>query len=188
MGLTTGAHQILRGSGAIPESFWELVDRYRAELEQQAQRILRSRVDAEDVVQETFREALAQSEKLSTARSLGAWLKTVNRANALNRLRSRKQDAQLSGKNSKLARPRATTGGFTTLELRDQLKQAMSVLPAEQRVAVMLHFYEHLSTADIAKRLKISTRTARRLIYEASMRLHGTLKRERETSSGETQA
>lgn len=176
MGLTTSAHQILRGTDAIPEAFWELADRYRDALVEQALRIVHSRADAEDVVQETFREAFAQGGALPGVRSLGAWLKTVNRANALNRLRTKKQDAQLSRKGAKLGRPRATTGGFTALELRDQLAQAMRALPAEQQAAVKLHFYEHLPTDEISKRLKLSVRSVRRLLFDASMRLHATLK------------
>lgn len=182
MGLTTAAQQILRRAGAharpgtLPEPLWELIDRYRADLERQAQRILGSRADAEDVVQETYREALRQMGTLSQVRSIGSWLRTINRANALSRLQARKTVAKRARDDQHRSRS-VTTGGFSTLELCDQLKHAVDALTEEQRAVVQLHFYEELPSHEVAKRLKISTRTVRRLLYTASQRLHAILAR-----------
>ena len=93
MSITTSAQKVLqtapeRRTGELPERYWELVEGYRGELVNQAYAILKALPDAEDVVQETFCEAMLKGEKLAQARSLGAWLRSVNRGNALNRLRA----------------------------------------------------------------------------------------------------
>src|ERR1043166_83800 len=98
MATTTSAQQILRRAGmdasGVPDHFWETLESYRAELEEQARAILGNSADAEDVVQETFCEALRNPQKLSEVRSVGAWLKTINRANALNRARDKRHDSK----------------------------------------------------------------------------------------------
>ena len=79
MALTTSAQQIIRRSdsaadGELPDQFWELLERYRAELVNQAVVILGSMSDAEDVVQETFCEVFRQPEKLARARRVVEFL------------------------------------------------------------------------------------------------------------------
>lgn len=183
MALTTSAQQILTRSvrlerpADIPEKFWELVDRYRGELLNQALAILGSFDDAEDVVQETFCEAFRDHQKLSQVRSFRAWLRTVNRTNALNRVRSKKHDSKRIDRKQLLA-PSAnvTTGGFGTLEVSDMVAKAIESLTADQRTVVIMHFYEHLTHDQIAERTEISARTVRRLLYDASLILHSKLK------------
>ena len=183
MALTTSAQQILTRSvhlerpADIPEKFWELVDRYRGELLNQALAITGSFDDAEDVVQETFCEAFRDHQKLSQVRSFRAWLRTVNKTNALNRVRSKKHDSKRIDRKQLLA-PEAnvTTGGFTTLEVSDMVAKAIEGLSADQRTVVIMHFYEHLTHDQIAERTQISARTVRRLLYDASLMLHNKLK------------
>ena len=59
MALTTSAQEITQSAptGSFPPQYWELIERYRGELMNQAHAILGSVDDAEDVVQETFFEA-----------------------------------------------------------------------------------------------------------------------------------
>lgn len=179
MNLTTSAHQILQqnGSGELPAEFWELIERYRGELVNQAFAVLGCLEDAEDVVQETFCEVFSRPEKLAAVRSLGAWLRTVNRANALNRRGSAKrQDAKK--KESRRETGRAfTTGGFSMLELRDAVAKAIESLPDELRAVVALHYWEHLPGDQIAKRLKLSERTVWRRLHDADLQLFGKLQR-----------
>ena len=93
MAATTQAQQIIdecASDGNLPDRYWEVVERYRAELVNQALAILGNVADAEDVVQETFCEAFGHQDKLAKVRSLGAWLRTINRANARNRVRGKR--------------------------------------------------------------------------------------------------
>lgn len=185
------------GNEPLPDRFWETLENYRAELIEQALSIVNNPADAEDVVQETFCEAVRDPQKLSEVRSVGAWLKTINRANALNRLRDKRHDSKrIVLKQTRAPSPASTTGGFSALEIADMMSKAVAALPDDQRKAISLHYYEHKSNDEIAKLMKISTRTVRRLLYDASMAMHSVLKVQLETppsasagneASGETQ-
>ena len=158
----------------IPEAFWVLVDCYRDELRNQAHSILGRVEDAEDVVQETFCEAFRKNRQLSSAESLGAWLRVANRRNALDRLRQRRRtDSQRQRASSTAA---LTTGGFSGIELRETLGRTLGTLPANLRQVVTLRFYEHLSCKQIAQRLSLPEGTVKRLLFEASLRLYAKLK------------
>ena len=114
----------MSGSPGIPEPYWELLEGCRADLVAQAQAILGSREDAEDVVQETFCEAARHPEELMQAESVVAWLKSINRGNALDRLRSRQRDQQRAQtRHEQMSGDTFTTGGFSRLELRGKASQ-----------------------------------------------------------------
>ena len=178
MATTTAAHTILNSAGAdwksrMPEQYWELIDRYRGELVTQALAILNSPDDAEDVVQETFCDAFRDPQKLSQADSIGAWLKSLNRCNALNRLRDTKrsskrlQPAEAAGDDS------FTTGGFTVVELRESVSKALVGLPANLQSVIKLRYWEYLSCKEISARLHIP---------------EGSVKRFQDRSTGKRQA
>ena len=61
------------------------------------------------------------------------------------------------------------------------MSKAVAALPDDQRKAISLHYYEHKSNDEIAKLMKVSTRTVRRLLYDASMAMHSVLKVQLET-------
>lgn len=180
MSVTTSAKEILArtaaGPDGLPEAFWELVERYRGELVNQAYAILGSLPDAEDVVQESLCEAFNNRKRLVEARSLGALLRSINRANALDRRRSERRETDKSQRKQRHAPQRmATTGGFSMVELRDALAQAVEKLPAKERSVVVLKYWEHLSYEQIAARLNLPLTTVWRLYYQASQRLFAKL-------------
>lgn len=191
MATTTAANTILNSRGIdgvggvgsvdwkaqIPEQYWELIDRFRPELTAQALSILNNPEDAEDVVQETFYDAIRDPEKLKRADSIGAWLKSLNRCNALNRLRDSKRSSkrieavQQSGGDQTF-----TTGGFTVMELRDSVNDALVVLPPNLRTVVKLRYWEYLSCKDIAARLNIAEGSVKRMLFEANIKLYDKLR------------
>ncbi|MCZ7644378.1 MAG: RNA polymerase sigma factor [Planctomycetota bacterium] len=181
MALTTQAQQILNDAEAVPgqgvpEAFWQVVERYRMELVNQAVSILGSLPDAEDVVQETFCEAFQQPEKLRELRSLGAYLRSINKRNALDRFRAAKRDDANKEERRQSGRVRsATTGGFTAIELREALTKAIENLSPKHRAVVVLRFWEGLSYEVIAARLRMPTTNVWRTVSEASELLFGKL-------------
>ncbi|MCZ7644393.1 MAG: RNA polymerase sigma factor [Planctomycetota bacterium] len=178
MALTTTAHEILRdhpmdAPGDLPPAFWTLLERYRSDLVNQAFAIVGNASDAEDVVQETFCEAHLKQEQLTGLDSVGAWLRKINKANALDRLRARRREAGRVERRNDLQPPRqATTGGFSMLELREFLAKAIDALPDEQRSVVVLRYWEHLTYDEIARRLNMPAITVRRRLYEAYLSLY----------------
>jgi RNA polymerase sigma-70 factor (ECF subfamily) len=190
MATTTAAQQIMSNSptsptsdsagdwrSSVPEKYWDVIDRYREELTLQALGILKSRHDAEDVVQETFAEAFRNVERLSKAESIGAWLKMANHRNALNRLRGGKRAAKkVSARQQQALEPGFTTGGFSRVELRESISHAMQALPAELKEIVELRFWQQLSYDEIGARLKLSPDAVQRRLIAASNQLYARLK------------
>lgn len=183
MATTTAAQHIMSNSAgdwrdSAPDQYWDLIDRYRQELTQQALGIVKSQHDAEDVVQETFAEAIRNPEALAKVDSIGAWLKTVNHRNALNRLRGGKRSEKKISARQQQQPPEQTytTGGFSRVDLRESIAFALKSLPAELKEIVELRFWQQLSYDEISKRLNISPDAVQRRILAATNQLYGRLK------------
>lgn len=181
MSVTTSAQQILGDASAeahdeIPEKFWELIERYRGELVNQAFAILGNIQDSEDVVQESFCEALSDRYTLGKVRSLGAWFRKINRANALDRLRHRRRQANKAGDSQReMPRRMVTTGGFSVLETRELMAKAVEKLPRKMRSVVTLKYWEGLSYEQIAQHLGLPKSTVWRIYYDASQIIYGEI-------------
>lgn len=161
--------------GDIPEQYWELIEKYRPELIAQAAAILSSREDAEDVVQETFCDAFRDPEKVASAGSIGAWLKSINRCNALNRWRDMRAGSKAEVKLQATPEQTFTTGGFRLLELRDSVGKALNTLPPQLREIVVLRYWQHLSYKEIAEKLNMPIGNVGGLLMDASVRLYAKL-------------
>ncbi len=178
MSVTTCAQEIARDAAgfrpasSLPDKYWRLIETYRAALMNQALAILGNFDDAEDVVQETFCDALRGQSKLMLAQSIGAWLRSLNRGNALNRLRTRRGESARSSRKQQYDPDRTlTTGGFVRMDVHESVARAIEKLPDDLRSVVILKYWEHLPNDEIARRLEISGMTARRRLYEASTHL-----------------
>ena len=188
MATTTAAHTIYAAHGAdwkssIPEQYWEVIDRYRSELVTQALGILNNSDDAEDVVQETFCDAFRDPQKIAQAGSVGAWLKSLNRCNALNRLRDSKRSSKRMEAVEQESESTFTTGGFTIMELRDSVSKALVVLPPNLRTVVKLRYWEYLSCKEISSRLKIPEGSVKRMLFEANNKLYDKLRAQFESKA-----
>ncbi|MBI3791731.1 MAG: sigma-70 family RNA polymerase sigma factor [Gemmatimonadetes bacterium] len=140
-----------------------LFDRYAPMLMAVAFRITRSRADAEEVVLETLEQAWRQAQRYERSRgSLEAWLAVIARSRSFDRVRADQRRArrvvsvedQPGG-----AYPEPIDEGSGTLdsaeasEARVLVARALSALPAAQREAVELAFYDGLSHTEVAERL-----------------------------------
>jgi RNA polymerase sigma-70 factor (ECF subfamily) len=181
MALTTAAQQVLKNSrmdsSGIPEQYWDVIERYRAELIAQARAIVGSDEDAEDVVQETFCEAFRDPAKLTDAESIGARLRLINKHNALDRVRDKKRTSKrIIKKQQDDPESTFTTGGFSALELKESVGKALETLPEQERRIVGMRYFEHLPLKEIASRLNLPLGTVGRVLSEASVRLFDKLR------------
>src|SRR6185503_370967 len=64
---------------AFQDHFWQLMERFRADLVHQALAMLGNQADAEDVAQETLCRAYLEIHKLQDPAKLGVWLRSINR-------------------------------------------------------------------------------------------------------------
>jgi len=165
------------GQGGVPEDrFWLLVERFRADLVNQALALLGNQQDAEDVSQETLCKAFLELHTLRDAAKLGAWLRAINRCNALS-FRRRKQRTK---------EERLDTGQLTALPAPGEaapppapdeaLVRAVDGLPEVFREVVVLRYWEKLVTDEIALRLNIPSGTVRSRLARADGMLAEKLK------------
>lgn len=123
-----------------------------------ALRVLKSRAEAEEVVQETFLEVWRRAGHYSPERAaFGAWVATIARTRSIDRLRavqSRERTreavgAHLPGEGAR-APDEVVDGERNALRVREALEQ----LPAEQREVLELAYFEGLSQQEISTRTR----------------------------------
>lgn len=121
-----------------------------------ALRVLRDRAEAEDVVQEAMLETWRRAREFDASRGgVEAWVVTIARSRAIDRKRSRAAAARtkLAAKEEPAAKPAPTPElDVAAAEERAKVLAALRRLPAEQRRAVELAYYEGLSQSEIAER------------------------------------
>ena len=143
-------------SAATHERFWILVERFRADLVNQAFALLGNQNDAEDVAQESLCEAFQDLSALRDPWKVGAWLRTINRFNALNLRRKRKRE---KARVEKLDQP-GDAEPETPSDL-EEVARAVDALPEPYREVVVLRFWEQRRLEEIALILGIPEGTVK---------------------------
>ena len=158
--LVAGDHQALG----------DLYDKYAGLVNALALRVLRDASEAEDVVQEVFVQVWRQAARFDPARgSPEAWLCTIARTRALDRLRRRAARREEPGAEP----PNATETPRNENALA--VRKALDGLSADQRRALELAYYEGLTQSEIATRLGEPLGTIKTRIRTAMIRLRETL-------------
>jgi len=130
-----------------------LYDRYAGMLSSVLNRILRDTQAAEEILQDIFFQLWSAPSRFDATRgSLPAWLMVIARNRAISRLRRHNPAAG----DEFLETTVVSTFNIETAASQQQLlglvKGALENLPAEQRAAVELAFFEGLTHSEIAKR------------------------------------
>jgi RNA polymerase sigma-70 factor, ECF subfamily len=122
-----------------------------------AYRILRNREEAEDIVQETFLEVWRRAAQFDPGRGGAvAWVVTIARSRAIDRLRARtiagRTIASASEDADGLLPPPPPSPAVETERRRDERRvaAALGTLPAAQRRTIELAYFEGLSQSEIA--------------------------------------
>jgi RNA polymerase sigma-70 factor (ECF subfamily) len=152
------------------QALGEFYDLYAGLVNGLALRILRDASDAEDVVQEVFVQVWRQASRFDPSRGTPeAWLCTMARTRALDRLRRRASRRE----EPEEAAPASTTtpGSAEAIAVR----KALGGLSAEQRRALELAYYEGLTQSEIAERLGEPLGTVKTRIRTAMIRLREVL-------------
>ena len=158
----------------------ELYDRNARLVFSLALRILQNRADAEDVVQDVFTQVWAQAGRYDTTRgAVAAWMLTMARTRAIDRLRSRSSRPETASEARVVEDvPDATARQDLQLLSAEQvqsLQGALNELPVAQRVALELAYYEGLTHAEIADRLSEPLGTVKTRIRQAVIKLRESL-------------
>ena len=145
-------HAIVRGDEAALAA---LYDRYASILLGLLMRILHSRPEAEDVLQEVFLQVWRRAEHFDEARGRGfTWLVTLARSRAIDRLRaldSRERTVNTAARDAAATDTYAdATDDVLRAEQAEVVRRALSEIPEEQRRALLLAYYEGLTQTEIA--------------------------------------
>lgn len=146
-------HAVARGEEG---GLTALYDRYRLILFGLLIRILNSREEAEDVLQEVFIQVWRRAADFDEERGKPfTWLVTLARSRAIDRLRVLSARQRLSDSAALEVRAEASDAIADTLhaEQREIIARALASLPAEQRRPLKLAYFEGLTQSEIAARL-----------------------------------
>jgi RNA polymerase sigma-70 factor (ECF subfamily) len=156
------------------EAFETVIRTYSRRIYIVAYAILQDVSEAEDVVQDTFLKAHHQRGKLREPEKFPAWLLTVARNGARDRLRRRRPEAGAETFDA-LADPNVALPG-SALEAEEhqaRLRRALATLPEEHRTALTLRYLEGLDYRAIETAMGISNGALRGILGRAL----GTLRR-----------
>ena len=177
-------HLLTRMVARDPEALSALYDRYCGSVTAFALRLLRDRAEAEEATVDVFHQAWRQAESFDAGRgSVAAWLMTLCRSRAIDRLRSRQRRETLQ---SKLEVDGETAGGGVSVPQqpdvsaenslrRQRVSKALETLSGVQRQAIELAFYEGLSHSEIASRLNEPLGTVKTRIRQGMLTLRDAL-------------
>jgi RNA polymerase sigma factor (sigma-70 family) len=167
LGYSSDERLISRLRAHDDDAFAQLVARYERQLLSFCRRMLGSREDAEDVLQDTFAaayKAILADERVIECRP---WLYQIARNRCLNAIRGRRptQSLSLDG-----IEPEVTLGTVEQVAHRLEIKLLVNdilALPDQQRQALVLHELEGCSYEQIAHTMGTSVASVRSLLLRA---------------------
>jgi RNA polymerase sigma-70 factor, ECF subfamily len=155
-----------------------LYDRYRVILFGLLVRILNSREEAEDVLQEVFLQVWRRAADFNELRGKPfTWLVTLARSRAIDRLRSlsaRERVALASAADPSEAISDAADDASRS-EQRGIVVRALKQLPEEQKTTLLLAYFEGLTQSEIATKLGAPLGTVKTRMRSGMMKLRELL-------------
>jgi RNA polymerase sigma-70 factor (ECF subfamily) len=172
---------VLRDPGAVAA----LYDRHAAVLYGVLMRILRSREDAEEVLQEVFVRVWTRAETYDERLGCpAAWLTRMARNRAIDRLRARRTRALVDAPVPADARAMDSATGAppptpervaADTERAQRIRVALGALPAEQRELIEASFFEGYTHAELAARFGLPLGTVKTRIRGGMAAMRGYL-------------
>jgi RNA polymerase sigma-70 factor (ECF subfamily) len=146
-----------------------------------AVRMLRDRAAAEDVTQDIFVQVWRQAGNYDTSRgSPEAWMMMIGRTRILDRLRSRAAGVVLKPMGENLPDSPDENDWPEDLAIGHEdarnVRQALADLPADQREAVSLAFFDGLSHVEISKKLDVPLGTIKTRIRLGLLKIREKLR------------
>ena len=160
----------------------ELYDRHSGLLYSAALRILGRSSDAEEVLQEAWLQAWNKAESFDPARgAVAAWLLTLTRSRAIDRLRSRASRHRVEQAVAEAPPVQSNEAPAATVEqrqLQQRITAALDTLGPQQRQVLELAYFGGLSQSEIASRLEAPLGTVKSWTRQGLLRLRELLPEE----------
>jgi RNA polymerase sigma-70 factor (ECF subfamily) len=169
-------HAVARGDEAALAS---LYDRYRLILFGLILRILHSRPEAEDILQDVFIQVWKTAANFDESRGRPfTWLVTLARSRAIDRLRALGSRQRVADEAMQEAAPESVSDSEADAlqsEQREVVRDALRELPSEQREALVLAYFEGLTQTEIAARLNAPLGTVKTRMRSGMIKLRELL-------------
>ncbi|MGH9970407.1 MAG: sigma-70 family RNA polymerase sigma factor [Pyrinomonadaceae bacterium] len=168
-------HAVARGDETALGS---LYDRYRVILFGLLTRILSSREEAEDVLQEVFLQVWRRAADFDEQRGRPfTWLVTLARSRAIDRLRSLASRQRLTDSAARNTLDQTSDAVTDTLhsEQREIVQKALAELPEEQKQTLLLAYFEGLTQSEIAAKLRTPLGTVKTRMRSGMIKLRELL-------------
>jgi len=153
------------------EAFRRLSTRHVQSAYRLAWAILGNDSDAEDATQDAFTSAWRQRRTLRNPERFDAWFGRILVNSCRDRLRRRSRTRRLFG-----GEPDGVSPDHASSSLdRDELYGAVTALDPDQRIVVMLRFWQDLTVDEIADRLDVPAGTVKSRLHRSMARLRAVL-------------
>jgi len=160
--------------GGDEDAFENVIRTYSRKVYIVAYGILQDQSEAEEIVQDSFLKAHQQRDKLREPKKFPAWLMTVARNGARDRLRRRRPQAPPETFDTLVDDKVATPGSAMEQEEHQaHIRRALATLPEEHRTALTLRYLEGLDYRAIETEMGLSNGALRGILGRAL----GTLRR-----------
>ncbi len=177
-------HAVARGDeGALAR----LYDQYRVILFSLLLRILNSREEAEDVLQEVFLQVWKRAGDFDDTRGRPfTWLVTLARSRGIDRIRQLGARQRLADSAAQNAPDEASDAVTDTLhsEQKEIVARALASLPEEQRRTLNLAYFEGLTQSEIAEKLDTPLGTVKTRMRSGMIKLRELLGEQGQTLMG----
>jgi RNA polymerase sigma-70 factor (ECF subfamily) len=182
--LEQDAQLMLRVRAGDDTSFALLLDRHRRPVCNHLYRMVQNQAISEELAQEVFLRVYRSRATYEVSAKFTTWLYRISTHVALNWIRNgKKEKGQKSldettaeGREQQVEDLRPTTEQEMLQRARVlEVRQAIEGLPEKQRAAVLMHKYEDLDYAQIAKALSCSESALKSLLFRAYETLRSRL-------------
>lgn len=172
--------QLLEAVAADPSALAALYDRYAKLVYRRALAILRCREEAQDLTQEVFVSVCKPTAYDRDRGTVGAFLTTMTRSRAIDRLRRRGRSARLlrTWHEAAPATPAPRTP-FEHVSMRrtvERVRALLAELPGTQRQVLEMAYYDGLSQREIAADLGTPLGSVKSLSRRAMQKLERALR------------
>lgn len=174
---------VLRTQAGDVSAFGELIERHQRTVYGIVSRMVSSRDDADDLVQDVFVSAYRAIGSFRRDAKFSTWLHTISVNTTLKRLRKMKRQSTVSiddpltglAATMRSEKDPSPTDSLHERERDEAVRRAIDSLPDKQRVVVVMHYFEQYSCEEIAAIQKCSVGTVWSRLHYACNKLRGEL-------------
>lgn len=157
-------------------AFAELIDKYKETVFLCCRRLGLREDEVEDVVSETFLAAYKGIGRYTGKAKLSTWLWSIAYRQAINYLRKNRKQQQLEAElHNQIADGKELTAAIQNKEIEKIVWEAVERLPRLWAMAVILHYREGKSIADIAKIMQTRENTIKTYLFRGRKKLKQVL-------------